>query len=418
MENYRHWTLDNGLQVIFLPSPGRTMATVNVLYNVGARDEDENHTGFAHLFEHLMFSGSKHIPSYDSVVENAGGKNNAYTNNDITNYYITLPLFNLETALWLESDRMQWLNINEDSLNVQRGVVVEEFKQRCYNAPFGMLWHHARQMLFEKHPYRWPTIGLNFEHIEQSTLKDVQDFYNKYYNPNNAILGIAADIDVNKAKKLVDKWFGELENKNEPNANKYTMESSLVKHQILKETDIGANNSILLFWRMSGEHTEEMRHTYAFTSILGEEDGGYLVEKCVKQSDVFSSASIFTSASADYSFTLLYGILNPDKSYEEGKDLLLSTLNTAIDDKVITAHELQANINTYFYNLEVSKLGPAHNIEELCKAQNAGGIHLIKEEENAVKNFNLETIYSTAKRVLNKENMCEIHYSPKKNDIK
>jgi zinc protease len=181
---------------------------LNTLYNVGARDENPNNTGFAHLFEHLMFSGSENVPIFDKEVEEAGGQNNAFTNNEITNYYLVMPTENAETAFWLESDRMNALNINEKSLNVQKGVVVEEFKQRCYNAPFGLLWHHIRHLMYNKSPYCWPTIGDDIKHIEDATLEDVKGFYDRFYAPQNGIVSVVGNIDFQTTKELAEKWFG------------------------------------------------------------------------------------------------------------------------------------------------------------------------------------------------------------------
>jgi len=279
MIKYSKWQLENGLRVIFYKPEGRTQATVNILYNVGARDEDSNRTGFAHLFEHLMFSGSENIESYDSVVENAGGSNNAYTTNDLTNYYIKLPKENLETALWLESDRMLSLHINEQSLAIQKGVVVEEFKQRCYNGAFGLLWHDVRKLLFKKHPYRWPTIGLNFSHIEESSLQEVQSFYDQFYNPNNAVMCIAADIEEASCKELVEKWFGGINNLHEPNSNTYPLESEGVVTETLLAKDLNPHDSVILSWRIEDTLSDNFIKTNAFADMFADGHKSYLIKK-------------------------------------------------------------------------------------------------------------------------------------------
>ena len=188
MISYNRFVLPNGLRVIHHHDPDSTVVILNTLFNVGARDEQPDRTGFAHLFEHLMFGGSINISEYDKAVERAGGSNNAFTNNEYTNYYITVPAENAETAFWLESDRMLQLDFSERSLEVQRGVVIEEFKQRCFNAPFGQLWHHLRSLLYKNSSYRWPTIGLEISHIETATLADVESFYYKHYHPANAVM--------------------------------------------------------------------------------------------------------------------------------------------------------------------------------------------------------------------------------------
>ncbi len=192
------------------------MAVVDVMYDVGARDEDEDHTGFAHLFEHLMFGGSLHIESYDEPLQMAGGENNAYTTSDLTNYFCQLPTENIETAFWLESDRMLSLAFNENSLEVQRKVVVEEFKEHYINKPYGDVWHKLRDLTYKVHPYKWMTIGKKLSHIENATLQEVKDFFYKHYTPSNAILTVAGNVSVDQVKQLAEKWFGDI-----PAGNKY-----------------------------------------------------------------------------------------------------------------------------------------------------------------------------------------------------
>lgn len=224
MYSYNQFVLNNGLRVIHLEDKTRTTIVLNTLYNVGARDESSDRTGFAHLFEHLMFSGSENVTVFDKEVEEAAGQNNAFTNNEITNYYLVMPNENVETAFWLESDRMLALNINEKSLSVQQGVVVEEFKQRCFNAPFGLLWHHIRSIVYKNSPYRWPTIGLNFHHVEEAKIEDVRSFYDLFYCPQNALISVVGNITLEETKSLADKWFGGIVKTALPNKNNYIEE--------------------------------------------------------------------------------------------------------------------------------------------------------------------------------------------------
>src|SRR3954469_6594303 len=194
MVKFNRFTLDNGLRVIVHEDHTTPMAVVNVLYDVGARDEDPDKTGFAHLFEHLMFGGSLHIEEYDEPLQMAGGENNAYTTNDLTNYYIQLPSENIETAFWLESDRMLSLAFSEKSLDTQRKVVSEEFKEHYLNKPYGDVGHKIRELAYKKHPYRWQTIGRELSHIENANLEDVKNFFFKHYRPVNAILVVAGNV--------------------------------------------------------------------------------------------------------------------------------------------------------------------------------------------------------------------------------
>ena len=268
MIEFNRFTLDNGIRVIHQEDKSISTVVLNTLYNVGARDEKPQQTGFAHLFEHLMFAGSKNVPSFDEEIEKAGGSNNAFTNNEYTNYHISVPAENVETAFWLESDRMLALNINETSLNVQKGVVIEEFKQRCYSAPFGLLWHHLREMLYTNSPYRWPTIGLDFNHISDAKLDDVKSFYEQYYSPNNAIISIVGNISLDSCKSLCEKWFGDISPKSQPNPNKYTIDEK-PKYQVKVEEDLSPNPVVFLTWRWPSSREEESYPLELFTDLLG-----------------------------------------------------------------------------------------------------------------------------------------------------
>jgi zinc protease len=205
---FKEFTLENGLQVIVHEDPTVQIAVMNILYDVGSRDEHPDKTGFAHLFEHLMFGGSKNIPNYDEPLQRVGGENNAFTNTDITNYYLTLPASNLETGFWLESDRMLSLSFDPKVLEVQQKVVIEEFKQRYLNQPYGDVWLKLRPLTYKVHPYKWATIGKEMSHIENATLQDVKDFFFRYYVPNNALMVIAGNVTFDQVKKLSEKWFG------------------------------------------------------------------------------------------------------------------------------------------------------------------------------------------------------------------
>ena len=206
MLQYEKFTLSNGLRVIVNTDNSTPLVAMNILYEVGARDETADKTGFAHLFEHLMFGGSVNIPNYDEPLQMAGGENNAFTNNDFTNYYLTIPVQNLETAFWLESDRMLSLAFSEKSLDVQRHVVVEEFRQRYLNQPYGDAWLLLRPLTYKTHPYQWATIGKEVSHIENASLEDVKSFFHKYYHPGNAILTLSGNITIETAKTLTEKW--------------------------------------------------------------------------------------------------------------------------------------------------------------------------------------------------------------------
>jgi predicted Zn-dependent peptidase len=208
--SYEYFELANGLKVYVNTVPGVSKVAFNLLYNVGAKDEYEHRTGLAHLFEHLMFSGSKHIPDYDRHVQLAGGQNNAFTNSDITNYYLTVPANQLETAFWLESDRMLSLDFSQRNLDIQKSVVCEEFKQRYLNQPYGDAYLYLRPLHYRVHPYKWMTIGKELAHIEDVTLPEIEDFFFRFYAPNNAVLALSGAVTVSEAQELAEKWFGSI----------------------------------------------------------------------------------------------------------------------------------------------------------------------------------------------------------------
>ena len=266
MIQFEKFELDNGLKVIVHQDTSTPMAVVNVLYSVGAKDEDPKKTGFAHLFEHLMFGGSIHIPVYDEPLQRAGGENNAYTTNDLTNYYCQIPAENIETAFWLESDRMLSLAFSEKSLEVQRKVVCEEFKEHYINKPYGDAWHKMRSLAYTQHPYRWMTIGASLEHVEQAKMQDVKDFFFKFYRPNNAILVVTGNVTTDQIKQLAEKWFGPIPS-GAPYERNLPCEPTQKKS---KSMDVHADvplDMLMMTWHMGGR-LDEYYHATDFESYL------------------------------------------------------------------------------------------------------------------------------------------------------
>jgi zinc protease len=311
MIDYQTFTLANGLRIFHLPAPGNPLAVVNLMYDVGSRDESPEQTGFAHLFEHLMFGGSVHIPSYDEPLQMVGGENNAFTNTDITNYYIQLPLENLETAFWLESDRMMSLDFSQKSLDVQKGVVVEEFRQRYLNQPYGDAMHHLRALAYQKHPYQWPTIGLKTSHIEDAVLQDVKDFFFRHYRPNNAVLVVAADTSTEYIRTLTEKWFGpisagEISSRHLPQEEKQT---DARRKEVEAEVPMTA---IYLAFPMSGRMSREFYSANLLTDILGHGKSARLVNTLVKEERIFHSLNAYVTGSIDPGLLIIEGKINPD----------------------------------------------------------------------------------------------------------
>ncbi|MFN5889118.1 MAG: M16 family metallopeptidase [Bacteroidota bacterium] len=411
---YNKLQLRNGLCFIHVEDKSRTSIVLNTLYRVGARDEDEERTGFAHLFEHLMFSGSANVPIFDKEVEEAGGQNNAFTNNDFTNYYLVMPQENVETAFWLESDRMFSLNINENSLKVQQGVVVEEFKQRCFNAPFGMLWHHIRKALYEKSSYRWPTIGLTFEHIEEASLQNVQSFYNKFYCPSNAIVSLVGNISWEKAQELAEKWFGSIEPRSLRNSSSYISQEKL-SPSIIEETDLSPNPAIFLVWEgPSVKNLHDSLCMELFAELLGGSDVSPLQIELVKKQQLFNASECFYLKGIDEGMFILYGILNDGISFDTAKEGLFTELNKLYSD-VTFSERLIGVKNRISTQLLVERTQPMQIAQKLCYYENIDSLSLINQETSILDNITAEDITAVSKKVLNNDIFQTIHYTPKSN---
>ena len=306
MINFERFVLDNGLRVIVHVDKSTPLAVLDVLYDVGARDEDPGMTGFAHLFEHLMFGGSINVPSYDEQLQMAGGDNNAYTTNDLTNYYIQLPAENLETAFWLESDRMLSLAFDENSLEVQRKVVCEEFKEHYINKPYGDAWHKMRELAYKVHPYKWMTIGKQLSHVEDARLQDVKDFFFKHYTPVNAILTVAGNVTVEQVKRLAEKWFGDI-----PPGQKYVRHLPVEPKQTEgRHLEIKAGVPLDAFyktWHMAPRLDKRYYTTDLITEILGSGASSRLFQSLVKEKQLFSSITCSHFGSIDSGLIYITG---------------------------------------------------------------------------------------------------------------
>ena len=316
MINFERFTLDNGLKVLFHQDNTTPLAVVNVLYDVGARDESEDKTGFAHLFEHLMFGGSINIPEFDTPLQLAGGENNAFTSNDITNYYDVLPAENIETALWLESDRMLSLAFTPKSLEVQRSVVIEEFKQRYLNQPYGDVWLELRPLAYKEHPYKWATIGKKAEHIEEATMDDVKGFFAKHYCPQNAILCIAGNFELDQVKQLTEKWFGSI-----PAGDKY--ERSLPKEPKqceFRSKEIERNvptDAFYYAFKMVDRMHPDFYTVDALSDVLGRDKSSRLYVSLKKEQKLVSDINAYIMGSNDDGLIVISGKLNDNISFEQ-----------------------------------------------------------------------------------------------------
>ena len=339
------YTLANGLRIVHSEMHSTQMVALNVLYNVGARDEHPEHTGFAHLFEHLMFGGSANIPDYDTHVQMAGGENNAWTNNDITNYYITLPRQNAEIGFWLESDRMLSLDFNERSLEVQRHVVIEEFKQRNLNQPYGDVGHLVRGMAYQSHPYQWPTIGKKPTHIEHATLDEVKDFFFRFYAPNNAILAVTGSISFEETVALAEKWFAPIPRRNVTLRNLPHEPKQTTERRLTVERNVPVDALYMVFHKCNRMHPDY----YVFdmlSDLLSSGRSSRFIRHLVVEQQIFNSIDAYISGSIDEGMFHIAGKPAPGISLEEAETAVWQELE-ALKQGHIDSNELEKVKNRY-----------------------------------------------------------------------
>ncbi len=405
-------TLPNGLRIVHHEDNTTQMVAINVLYDVGARDEDEQHTGFAHLFEHLMFGGSKHIPEYDIPVQNAGGENNAWTNNDLTNYYITLPYQNVEVGFWLESDRMLELDFSPHNLEVQRQVVIEEFKQRYLNQPYGDTSHLLREMAYTHHPYQWPTIGKCIEHIEQATLEEVKNFFYRFYAPNNAIVAIVGHITFEEVMRLSEKWFGSIPNRNVPTRNLPEEPEQTAPRRRVVERNVPVDALYMAFHMSSRTHSDY--HVFDMLSdILSNGKSSRLEQELVQKRKICTSIDAYISGSIDEG--LLQIIAKPAENHTlaDAEEAIWEELNKL---KTIPIDEMEVEKVKNRYESEFI----FNNLNYLNIATNLAFFELIGKAENI--NKEVETYRKTtparlqevATRAFTPDNCCTLYYKAKK----
>lgn len=394
------FNLDNGLKVIISPDHSTPFVVVNVIYDVGARDEDPKRTGFAHLFEHLMFAGSKHAPSFDKPLERAGATNNAFTSNDVTNYYDIIPRENLETALWLESDRMSFLNVNEKSLEVQRKVVIEEFKERYLNKPYGQAWHELRSMAYHSHPYQWPTIGRTVKEIEEASLEDVQAFYNKFYHPNNAVLTLCGNISMDD-KPLIEKWFGSLEagpsyQRNLPQEKEQTEER---RNQVEDNVPI---QSVYIAFPMPGRGQDGYYACDLLSDLLSNGKSARLHQELVKQQQTFTEINAFVLGSFDPGLFVITGKPNDNVSQTDAEQAIWEVLEK-IKAELPEDKELQKVKNKVEANLIYQLIEPTYQALNLAFFELMGNAEGVNHEHEKYQAVSLKEIESVANQLFKKE---------------
>ncbi len=397
MIEFEKTTLNNGLTVIVHQDKSTPIVAMNIIYKVGSRDESPDKTGFAHLFEHLMFGGSVNIPKYDEPLQNAGGENNAFTNNDFTDYYLTLPKNNIETAFWLESDRMLSLAFSEKSLEVQRSVVIEEFKQNYLNQPYGDVYLLLKPLAYKQHPYQWNTIGKEISHIEEATMEDVKGFYGRFYNPNNAILSIAGDVESEEIFQLAEKWFGGIEaGKNLERS--YPVEPEQTEDRKLTVERPVPQNAIYLAWKMDKRNSPGFYAADLISDILSNGDSSRLFSRMVKEKPMFSEINAFVSGDLDNGLFVVSGKLINGTTTKQAEEAICEQIKM-LTTELVTTDELQKVKNKIEANLVFSRLSVMNKAMNLCYYEMLGDARLLDSEQEKYQLVSKEDIKAKATEI-------------------
>jgi len=408
---FEKYKLDNGLTVILHKDVNTPIAAVNITYNVGSRDENPNRTGLAHLFEHLMFGGSKNIPRYDESLQRVGGENNAFTSVDITNYYLTLPVQNLETAFWLESDRMNELAFSQKNFDNQRNVVIEEFKQSYLNQPYGDAMLLLSPLAYKVHPYQWNTIGKNIEQIAQTSMDEIKEFFYTFYAPNNAVLSVAGNLDINKTKTMIDKWFGTIPARKKHYRN-LPQEPIQTEARILEvERDVPIN-CLYKAYKM-GKRLDNNFHTIdLIADILSNGESSRLQQVLVKDKQLFSSINVYLSETFDDGLFIFYGYLAPKISFQQAEKSLLEELDK-LKTNPISEHELEKVKNKVKTVLYYSELQVQDKAMNLGIAEIMADAALVNEEESKYDAVNPVDIYTESNKIIQEKSCSTLYYKAK-----
>jgi zinc protease len=410
MIRFEKFALTNGLKVIVHEDKSTPMIALNIVYNVGSKNEDANKTGFAHLFEHLMFGGSKNIPDFDGPIQDAGGENNAFTNADLTNFYEVLPAQNIETALWLESDRMLELRFSKKSLNTQKKVVVEEFKETCLNEPYGDMWHHLSRLAYHTHPYQWPTIGKEIQHIKDASLDEVEKFFYQYYRPENAVLVLAGNITVDHAYFMVNKWFGDIPRGDfQRLAIPKELPQQAFRQEILhRQVPLEA---LFQAFHMGDRLSTEFYACDLMSDVLAEGRSSRFYQRLYKDKGLFSSIDAFVSGSIDPGLFVVAGKSMPGVTMDHAKAAIQQELDL-LKTELISEKELTKLKNCVESHLVFEEISILNKAISLAYFEILGDAEMINTEAEKYLTITAEDIRHVAEKIFHVDNCSELIYFP------
>ncbi len=385
---------------------------MNLAYNVGARDEEPGMTGFAHLFEHLMFGGSVNIPEFDTPLQKVGGENNAYTTSDYTNYYMTLPASNLETGFWLESDRMLSLSFSPGVLETQKKVVIEEFKQRYINRPYGDIWHKLRPVAYSTHPYRWPVIGSEISHVENADMENVRSFFFTHYNPDNAVLVVAGDVDPDNIFEMSDKWFGPIDRQTDYKRNLPEEPAQTKKREVIVEADV-PQNALYKVYHIPGRGQNGYRAVDLLSDLLGRGKSSRLHDKLVQKKQVFTTVGANVTGTLDPGLLVIQGFLKDGIDFGDAERLVDGVI-AEVRDEIVTEPEYNKIINQAVSSLAFSRVELLSRATAIAYGHLLGNPDYANKELDLIRSVSRESVCEAAGKYLIPENSTTLQYHRKK----
>lgn len=403
-------TMNNGLTVITHRDESTPLACLNIMYDVGSRDEDPNKTGFAHLFEHLMFGGSANIPNYDGPLQQAGGSNNAFTSTDVTNYYLSLPAQNLETGFWLESDRMNNLAFTPKSLEVQRSVVIEEFRQRYLNQPYGDVWLLLRPLAFKDHPYKWATIGKEEKHIEDATMEDVKSFFHKHYLPKNAVLVATGNVQHDQILSLTEKYFGGIEKGDKPLRDLPKEPEQTAPRRLEVDRNV-PQDALYMSFHMGGRGDDDYAHYDLLTDVLSLGKSSRLFRKLVQEKQLFTDLNAYVMGEQDPSLLTVSGKLNAGVSFEDAEDAIWNEVEKVKNS--VSSDELNKIRNLVVAQQEFGQMSILNKAMNLAYNEVIGDANRVNTEVEKYLATSENDITAAAKKVLTPNNCSTLRYISK-----